>query len=161
LQAARQAANYHILIIHADADHRTADRALKERFYPGHSLVQQSAEDVCRCVLPIVPIQTTEAWMLADPKALKAALGTSPKALNLGLPSKAKLVETDSNPKQTLKMIIGKANIHRPRHRHIELNSLYAILGRTIDLSLLRNVPAYQRFGDDLESTFKAINLID
>jgi hypothetical protein len=161
LQAARYAADYNILIVHADADHRTADRALKERFHPGYILVQQTKEGVCRCILPIVPVQMTEAWMLADPEALRAALGTSKKAQDPGLPAKAKLVETDSDPKQTLKMLISRANTHRPRHRHIELHSLYAILGRTIDLSRLRNVPAYQRFGHDLVDAFKAIGLID
>jgi hypothetical protein len=60
LQAARYAASPTILIGHADADHRTVDTALKERFYPEYSLFQQAKEDVCRCVLP-VPVQMTEA----------------------------------------------------------------------------------------------------
>src|SRR5712692_4028151 len=89
LQAARRAASCNILIIHADADYRTAERAFKERFDPGYLLVQQAQEDVCRCVLPLVPVQMTEAWMLADPEALKAALGTSKNAQELGLPLKA------------------------------------------------------------------------
>lgn len=94
----------------------TADKALKERFDPGYLLVQQAKEDVCRCVLPIVPIQMTEAWMLADPEALRAVLRTSTKARELDLPSKARIIEADSDPKQTLKMIISKANTHRTRH---------------------------------------------
>ncbi len=161
LQAALRAASYNILIVHADADHRTADRALKERFYPGYLLVQQAKEDVCRCVLPVVPIQMTEAWMLADPEALRAALGTSRKAQVLGLPFKAKLVEADSDPKQTLKMIVSKANTHRSRQRQVEIDSLYTLLGRKVDLSRLRDVPAYQRFEHDLVNAFRTINLID
>ena len=161
LQAARRAASYNILIIHADADYRTAERALKERFYPGYSLVQQAQEAVCRCVLPIVPVQMTEAWMLADPEALRAALGTSKKVQDLGLPLKAKLVEADSDPKHTLKMIVSKANTHRSRQRFVEVNSLYTFLGRKVDLSRLRDVPAYQRFVHDLVNAFRIINLID
>lgn len=161
LQAARRAANYNILIVHADADHHTADRALKERFNPGYLLVQQAQEEVCRCVLPIVPVQMTEAWMLADPEALIAALGTSKNAQELDLPLKAKLVETDSDPKKTLKMIVGKANTHRSRRRHLEVTALYTLLSRTVDLSRLRNVPAYQRFVHDLVNAFRTINLID
>lgn len=161
LQAARRAANYNILIIHADADYRTAERALKERFYPGYSLVQQAQEDVCRCVIPIVPVQMTEAWMLADPEALRTALGTSKKAQELGLPQKAKLVEADSDPKQTLKMIVGKANTHRTRQRFVEVNSIYTLLGRKVDLLRLGDVPAYQRFMQDLVNAFRIINLIE
>ncbi|HEU5230856.1 MAG TPA: DUF4276 family protein, partial [Ktedonobacteraceae bacterium] len=159
LQAARRAANYNILIVHADADHRTEEKALKERFNPGYLLVQQAQEHVCRCVLPIVPVRMTEAWMLADPEALRAALGTSKNAQELGLPLKAKLVENDSDPKQTLKMIVGKANTHRSRQRHLEVTTLYTLLGRTIDLSRLSNVPAYQRFVHALVNAFRTINL--
>ena len=36
LQAARSAIDYHILIVHADADHRTNEKALRERFKPGY-----------------------------------------------------------------------------------------------------------------------------
>jgi hypothetical protein len=161
LQAARLASNYNILIVHADADHRTADRALNERFYPGHLRVQQAEEEVCRCVLPIVPVQMTEAWMLADPEALRAALGTSKSAQELGLPLKAKLVEADPDPKQTLKIIVGKANTHRSRRQNLEVHTLYTFLGRKVDLSRLRDVPAYQRFVHDLVNAFRTINLID
>lgn len=161
LQAARRAANYNILIVHADADYRTADKALKERFYPGYLLVQQAQEDVCRCMLPIVPVQMTEAWMLADPEALRAALGTSKNAQELGLPLKAKLVEADPDPKRTLKMIVSKANTHRSRPRHLEVTPLYTLLGRTVDLSRLNHLPAYQRFVQDLVNAFRTINLID
>lgn len=161
LHAARRASNYNILIVHADADHRTADRALKERFYPGYLLVQQAEEDICRCVLPIVPIQMTEAWMLADPETLRATLGTSKSAQELGVPSKPKLVEADSDPKQTLKMIVSKVNTHRSRRQHLDVNTLYTLLGRKVDLSRLKDVPAYQRFVLDLANAFRTINLID
>lgn len=161
LHAARQAVNYNILIVHTDADHRTAERALKERFYPGYLLVQQAKDGVCSCILPIVPVHMTEAWMLADPEALRTALGTYKSTQELGLPLKAKLVEADSNPKQTLKMIVSKANTHRSRSRQLEVSSLYTILGRTVDLSRLSAVPAYQHFVQDLINAFRTINLID
>lgn len=99
--------------------------------------------------------------MLADPEALKAALGTSKNSQELGLPLKAKLVEADSDPKQTLKMIVIKANTHRSRLRHLEVTTLYTLLGRTVDLSRLSHVPAYQRFVQDLVNALRIINLID
>lgn len=160
LQAACYAANHNILIVHADADHHTADKALRERFEPGHLLIKQAKEDICRCVIPIIPVQMTEAWMLADSEALITALGTSKSAHELGLPPKPKLVENDSDPKQTLKMIVSKANTHRLRRRHIDINPLYTLLGRTVDLSRLNLVPSYQRFVQYLENAFRTINLL-
>src|SRR5207249_3578543 len=64
LQAARNASSCDILIIHCDADAPTSERALRERFHPGYELVKQTAERVCRSLVPIIPIRMTEAWML-------------------------------------------------------------------------------------------------
>src|SRR5438876_981581 len=65
LWAARAAANFSLLIVHCDADHPTQKPALKDRFQPGYQLVQQSPEDICKSLVPIIPIRMTEAWMLA------------------------------------------------------------------------------------------------
>jgi len=162
LQAARNAIDYHVLIVHADADHRTNEKALLERFKPGYMLVQNQ-ENICKHLVPIIPIQMTEAWMLVDHIALQDAIGTVMTARDLGLPPKAKLVENDSDPKQTLHLVLQKANAHRPRrqrHNQASLSMLYSILGRQINLERLRQVPSYQQFETDLTGTLKKLSLL-
>lgn len=70
LRAAREACGCHALIVHSDADDGTPDRAYEERILPGFNLVSQSIEKVCKDLIPIIPVQMIEAWMLADHNAL-------------------------------------------------------------------------------------------
>lgn len=161
LQAARDAFDFHILVIHADADSHTQERALQERFQPGHKLVQLSNEQVCKNLVPIVPIYMTEAWLLADNDALRQVIGTNMKAQELGLLQKAKLIETDSNPKQTLKNIVQKAYANRSkRHQQVDLSIIYRSLGRSIRLEQLGNLKAYNQFVYDLTATLQKLALI-
>jgi hypothetical protein len=163
LQAARQAVRYQALIVHSDADYPSPERALKERILPGFHLVQQHTKgSVCEKLLPIIPVQMTEAWMLAaDHDLLREVIGTSIRAQDLGLVNRVRLVESDPDPKQTLKQIIHRAYTERSRrHREVDLSSLYAPLGRRISLDRLSNVPSYKRFVDDLTATLRTLNLI-
>ena len=162
LQAAHNAIDYHALVVHADADHRTNEKAFLERFKPGYALVQNQT-NVCKHLVPIIPIQMTEAWMLVDHMALQDAIGTEMTARDLGLPPKARLVENDSDPKKTLHFVLQKANAHRPRrqrHNQASLSTLYSLLGREINLERLQQVPSYQQFESDLTDTLKKLSLL-
>ena len=160
-QAACKAAKYHILVVHADADHPTREKALRERFQPGYTLVQRTEGKICKNLLPIIPVRMTEAWMLADHEAMQNVLETSLRIQELGLPSKARQVESDPDPKHTLRQIMQKAAAERSRRRReVDLNSLYAPLGSRISLERLGNVPSYKQFMKDLTETLKILNLI-
>jgi len=102
LEAAHKAWGNHILIVHADADDPRADKAWYERFEPGFKLVQQAPGGVCRNLLPIIPVQAIEAWMLADYELLLAEIGTGLRANELNLSMKVGQVETIAMPKRTL-----------------------------------------------------------
>jgi hypothetical protein len=151
LEAARCAHGYHALIVHADADHPTPERALEERIEPGLDLVRRSQKAVCEQVIPIVPVQMTEAWMLVDSGALCEVIGTNVDAASLGLPQHARQVESDAAPKRTLNRAIQNALAGRPRRRRrLEVGTLYEPLARQIRLARLSGIPSYARFAGDL-----------
>lgn len=159
LQAAILANRYHALIVHSDADHPSRDRALLERIQPGFDLIQQ-ASSVCKNVLPIIPIQTVEAWMLVDHEILRKELRTRLSTQELDLPEKAKSIEVIARPKQRLEEIVLKANRQlRPRQR-LEVRSLYTPLGRKVRLERLNQLTAYQQFVQDLTATLQNLNMI-
>jgi len=159
LKAAILANRYHALVVHSDADHPNRDRALQERIQPGFDLIQQ-ASFVCKNVLPIIPIQTVEAWMLVDHEMLREELRTRLSTQELDLPEKAKLVEIIAKPKQRLEEIVLRANRQlRPRQR-LEVRSLYAPLGKKVRLERLNQLTAYQQFVQDLTVTLQNLNMI-
>ena len=161
LEAARLSSGYHILIIHADADHSTPERALNERIQPGVKLVQQSKEPVCSRLVPIIPVRMTEAWLLADPEALRVVIGTDLEIQSLGLPERAHQVESILDPKQALREAIQRALAHRPRRRRrIDLGTVYEPLARQISLKRLDAVPAYQLFVTYMTETLIGLNLL-
>lgn len=61
LQIARDASGYHAIIVHADADNPTRKQALTERFIPAYRRVQLCEENICKNLLPIIPIAMVEA----------------------------------------------------------------------------------------------------
>jgi hypothetical protein len=160
LQAARQAFRYQALIVHSDADSPSNHKALKERILPGFHLVQQSKEAICEKLLPIIPVQAIEAWMLADYEVLCAELRTDLNVRELGIPERAKQVESISNPKLRLNEAISKVNKQLRPHQKIDVDSLYEPLGSKIRLERLSQLSAYQQFVNDLTDTLKSLSLI-
>jgi hypothetical protein len=154
LEAAHRAHGFHALIVHADADHPTPERALKERFMPGHDLVQKAKDRVCNRLLPIIPVRMTEAWMLVDSEALRKVIRTNIDEQALGLPTRARQIESDPDPKQTLHQILQNALAHYPRRRRgIVLGTIYEPLARQLSLERLSALPAYQQFVKDMTET--------
>lgn len=160
LQAARDAYGFHALIVHTDADGPTQDEAFHNRFEPGNRLVQACTENVCKDILPIIPVRMIEAWMLADLEQFHKALGIRMSQEDFGLHSKAKLVESYLDPKAVIASVIQQTYPDKPQHWGRIRGQLYADLAPMIRLSQLKIVPAYQQFVSDLTTTLKAINII-
>lgn len=105
------------------------NRRLPERFQPGYTMVQRSKEQVCKHLLPVIPVRMLEAWMLVDHEALRNLLKTRVSARDLGLPEKAKQVETYQDPKGTLRQIVRKAYPNQPKQWNRITRALYDDLG--------------------------------
>ncbi len=156
--AAQKAIRYQALIVHSDADAPSAEEALRYRIQPGFDLVQKQKQ-VCKNLLPIIPIQAIEAWMLADHQLLREEIGTHLSNRNLRIPEKAIQVESIAKPKERLQEIVQRAYAERQRrHRRARLNKLYEPLGIRISLERLRHLPSYKQFVADLTTTLENLN---
>lgn len=159
--AAREAAGDHILIIHADADHPNTRKARRERFEPGYQSVQRIGDAICKDVLPVIPVQAIEAWMLADHEQLRIAIGTNMDSHTLGIPEKARMVEAIARPKQRLREVVQKAYANRPRRRReTDLAFLYQPLGELSNLDRLSELPAYRQFVAELTDAMEKLGFI-
>lgn len=164
LHVAREIAGYHALIIHSDSDDRGYKQTVVERFQPGKDRVlaaKNMHKEICTDLVPIIPVRMTEAWMLADPDALRTVLGTQMEASTLGAPLKAKLVEGELDPKAKLKFVIKTAYPGQPSKVHNRFRAkLFQELGSQISLQRLGEVPSYQFFVHDLTATLQTLNFI-
>lgn len=159
LEAAARAHDYHLLIIHADADDPTPHKARRERIDPGLELVRQARRNVCKELLPIIPIQAIESWMFADHQALLKKLGIDKKVAGVDLP-KGQRIEAIAKPKMRLKKILEEVNSTRSQRQRVDLDELYAPLGDAIDLEKLKLLSSYKDFIKDLTNAFTSLGII-
>lgn len=164
LAVARKATGSHLLFVHADADHLTWTKALSERVLPGISLVQErltAGEAVCRDLVPVIPVQMVEAWMLADPEALRATVGTVLSPDELGIPMQAHEIEGEARPKERLAAIMRAAYAQRPRRRRsVNIGDLYQPLADQVSLERLNRLPAYRQLVGDLTTALTSLGFI-
>lgn len=164
LAVARKATGAHLMFIHSDADHPTRTRALSERVLPGISLVQErliAGEAVCRDLIPVIPVQKVEAWMLADPDALRATIGTILSPGELGIPIRAHEIEGEAQPKERLTAIMRTAYAQRTqRRRSVDIGDLYQPLADQIRLEKLSQLPAYRQLISDITTALTSLGFI-
>lgn len=166
LDVAQQAHGYHLLTVHADADDVTPLRAMRERITPGFQAVaaaQRAGQQVCGKLTAIVPVQMTEAWMLADSDALRNIIGAMQTAQHLNLPVRPALVEGIADPKARIREVLAMVQAERTRRRRTQrkIADLYEPLARRIDLNRLYLAPSFARFQDDLQSALVDLGFIE
>ena len=101
----------------------------------------------------IVPVQTTEAWLLADEPEIRYVAGRPNSSAHLNLPPLSQ-VEHDSDPKGTLRhaLVVASGTTGRRRKRFLEsIPSLQHQLLQGLPISgPLEQVPSWVRFRNDL-----------
>lgn len=144
--------NMKILCVHADADSKSVENVMKNKF---SKIINET--DIP--VVPVIPIQETEAWMLADRALLKAEIGTTKSDLELGI---HRAPETIANPKEVIENAIrvARADLAKKRRKEFAIGDLYLAVGQSIDLLQLENLPSYQHFKENVRNAFRSLNLL-
>jgi hypothetical protein len=162
LEAANTANNQGLMVlcVHADADYVSDKIARNERILPAFNMVKSTKRaNICKNLVAIIPVQMTEAWMLADEDALlRAMISTEPLSM-LGIENHP---ESYSDPKFKIKEAIRLAHQHRPkRHRQqVSIADVYAPVGQQCDLNKLRALPSFQLFEEDIREALRQLNYL-
>lgn len=141
---------FHIVFIHADTGGRSLSGTIDNR---GSAYCEEAAR-LCehpshRCVI-ICPRHETEAWVLADPRAVTEVLGYRRPSSQLGLPEDAAAAERLVDPKQVLANAVRLVQGRRAR-RGIE--QLFAPVAQIQSLAELRRSVSFRQFEERLRST--------
>ncbi|BAP56060.1 hypothetical protein THII_1763 [Thioploca ingrica] len=150
-----------LICLHTDADEATHQRAFETKIIPARNALNEKNEQAyCKIAVPIVPVQMTEAWMLADKELLKSEIGTNKSNSDLGIHREP---ETIADPKDTIKnaIRIAKENLTKQkRGKGLDISDLYQIIGQKLALSKLDRISSYQEFKNNLRDAFKQLNLL-
>ncbi|MEV7861753.1 DUF4276 family protein [Streptomyces hirsutus] len=126
---------YDIVMIHHDHNERGKVDAIRDRF-----------PDDAHRIVALVPVRETEAWMLADPAALKEAAPARDTAWEVPHD-----VEKAADPKAVLRTALGG-------RRDAERD--FGRLGQAVALESLRKVPAYRAWTAELRRAMEGLRFL-
>ncbi|HZN19957.1 MAG TPA: DUF4276 family protein [Micromonosporaceae bacterium] len=130
---AQNAGMFNLVFIHRDQG-ANPERVRREWVDP----LRGAWGDRSERLVPIIPVRETEAWLLADGQALRAALGVRWSDDSMGLPPHPAHVERVDDPKRVTAEI-GR-RVRRP------LSNYLVRLGELVSLERLSQVPAYREW---------------
>ena len=134
-----------IIFIHRDSEHRSPEHRLKE------------FDDVTRPdVVPVVPVQMSEAWVLFDGTAIARAAGSRAAAVSA---PRIGDIESISDPKGRLdKLLFHAAGSPTGRHGRNFKRSIVqrrvSVATHIADYGPLEVLPAFRRFQDALAERY-------
>lgn len=149
------------LCIHADSDARSLDAVMQNKFEPFFSALEDMPEeDYCKHIIPTIPIQMIESWMLADKGLLKHLINAKDVSdADLGI---EKSPESYADPKNVIENAIRKSlsNQSKKKRNQIGIADLYEILGNRLSLERLRTIPSFVQFENSVVKVFKDMGLM-
>ena len=155
-EAARQGVM--VLCVHTDADSADDADAFGFRIQPAFQRIKDTGNHACEILVAVVPVQMTEAWMLADGELLKNELMTAKTSAELGIDRKPEMF---ADPKATLKEAIRIAFEDMPkRRRRLDISELYLPLGQKIPLEKLSSLSSFQKFETAVRDAYKQLNYL-
>lgn len=149
-----------VLCVHTDADSATDRTAFDFRIKPAFDEVEASRNQICKNLVAVVPIQETEAWMLADKEVFKKEIGINS---NENFSDLHKIPESVARPKEYIENIIRK-NVEATQIKkqyQIKISDLYTPLGQKIDLKYLRKLTSYLKFEEQVRGAYRKLNYLN
>ena len=141
-----------VLFVHRDAERESRQGRVDE--------IKRAVDTVGWDGVPpyvcLVPVRMQEAWLLIDEAAIRHAAGNPSGSMPLRLPSVSSL-ESLPDPKGVLHDLLREASgLSKSRLRSFSYRSKAHAIGRHMkDLSVLRNLPAFRSFEDDLRRVLR------
>lgn len=148
---------FHLLFIHADTGGAGLEGGLANRTTAYVDRIFELCGFVRERAVIVTPRKETEAWVLADPDAVKAVLGYSGSPRDLGLPETARQAERIADPKAALERAIREVRGRRnTRSGAIAL----AAFAQRQSLVTLRGALSFQAFEANLRDGLRSLGLL-
>ena len=153
---------FHVICIHCDSDSPTIDKRMQFNIDPAFSAVEDIEGNVCKNLVAVIPVQMTEAWMLADTKLLKEKIGTDKSDSELALPTKANQIESISDSKATIGNALRIAQSEQSRRRKkLQISDLYSPVSQELTIEKLQQLSSYNNFEQNVLAAIKKLNYME
>ncbi|MBU4487396.1 MAG: DUF4276 family protein [Candidatus Delongbacteria bacterium] len=148
-----------ILCVHTDADFKDDSVAISKKIIPSIKSINKLGDEYCKNLVAIVPVQMTEAWMLADKDLLKREIGTEKPDSELKI---QKTPEEYSDPKAVIESAIriARAQLTQRKRKDLKINELYQPIGHKIPLEKLDALDSYQKFKNEIRFIYRKLNYL-
>jgi hypothetical protein len=149
-----------ILCVHTDADYSTDEIAMRHKIEPALNKIYSMKGNSCKFIVPIIPVQMSEAWMLADKSLLKQCIVTTKSDHELGID---KAPESITDPKQVIEeaIRIARKGLTKRRRKNFNIGELYEPVGENISLESLRQLPSFCKFEDNVRNAFRELKYLN
>lgn len=148
-----------VLCVHVDADSSKEDDVMHNKINPSFDAVINQNDFInCKNLVAIIPVQMTEAWMLADKELLKDEIGTELSNIDLGMNKTPELI---ANPKEIIENVLNIAQAHLPKRRKkIFIEDLYQPIGQKISMKRLETLDSFNKFKLSVQNALKKLNYL-
>ncbi|MFC8044393.1 hypothetical protein [Nocardia sp. NPDC057353] len=144
-----------IIVVHRDADGDGWERRKKEI----RTAVNHAAPQI-PCVVSVIPVRMTEAWLLLDETAIRRVAGKPSGKASLNLPGPKK-IESEPDPKQLLKMCLLEASECTGRRRERVAKRFNEhrrqLLERVGGSEGVKTLPSWQRLLDEVDAVIAGL----
>lgn len=153
---------FHVICVHRDSDSPSMDITNENMIKPSFEGVMNHEGDNCKILVPLIPVQMSEAWMLVSKQLLKNKIGTNLTDQELGLPTRTRQIEGISNPKELIinAIRIAKHSSTKRRRRDFTIASLYSPISQELEVSDLEKLNSYRSFKDSVRVAFERLNYV-
>lgn len=152
---------FNVICIHCDSDDISPNHVINSKFIPAFNEIEHH-HSACKNIVKIIPVQMTEAWLMADFDLLKKKLGTTLNNSELGLPVRTSLIESLSNPKDIINCAINKASEDMSRRRRrLSISQLYSPISQEILIEKLISLSSFNCFLNEVITSLNNINYLN
>ena len=151
---------FHIICVHCDSDSISNEAVLNHKINPAFQLVNET-DNVCKNLVAVIPVQMTEAWMLADIDLFLEEINTDKSCNELNLPCRVGNIENISNPKARIEDALREAQMNISRRRSkLKIADLYTPISQKLSLYQLEQLPSFRDFKENVRCSLIKLNYL-
>ena len=152
---------FHVICVHSDSDSSDMNNVLQNKITPAFIAVNEIEGSACKNLVALIPVQMTEAWMMADLNLLKEKIGTNKSNEELGLPVRVNAIESISDPKNVINEALRVAQEEQSRRRKkLTISQLYSPISQELTIEQLEVLPSYKVFLENVRNSLRILNYL-